>query len=172
MMTKINKCKPSSVVLALVLVLAVSSAYAQPVLIPNSQLKPAIGGNSISHVRIVSSGDGGTEAQLTMHYKYDGLHGNSVRLIPMIQSSTVPGAHRWFGVDPVEVPRGKGIVSMKIRFFNDEADVPARVVTDRIRVLFVHSNGHLVISTIPVLKTIRWGAAETVSLARTIAVAP
>ncbi len=159
---KLNKFRTG----ACSLLIAVSTSLAQPVLAPFGQSSPSIGGNKISNVRIVSRSKDGTEIVLALQYQYDGLHGDSVRLLPVIQASDIPGAHRWFGVDPVDVPRGKGFVSMKIRYFNDEENVPMKVSTDRIRILFVHSNGHLVVSTIPLLKSIHWGSSGPVRIAR------
>ena len=127
----------------------------QPV-IPQIELMQAIG-NGFNHPRVVSQSEDGSEVVLAMDYTYDGIGGMSALVIPVIEKRNQKGIGGWFGTDPVAVVRGRGPISFKIKYFNDEAGVPPELTTDRIRMYFLNSGGTTKIGTDLILTTIKWG---------------
>lgn len=139
------------------------SIAAQPILQQPEPLRPR-SVNSLSNLRVVSQNDSKTEAVLAMDYTYDGLWGGSVKLLPVIEKRDQPGVAAWFGTDPVSVTAGRGLISIKVRYFNDEPGVPPQLTTDRIRMLYLNSSGISVISSSLFLKTIQWGSPNAQTL--------
>lgn len=134
---------------------------AQPVLIqpndPFAQRLPV--GSGVENLRVVEQNTDGTEALLTMDYTYDGFAGPIARLLPVIGKRNERGVSGWFGADPVTVGRGRGTISIKVRYFNDEPGVPPMFTSDQVRILVLNQMGTAQLSVVPFLKTIKWGSA-------------
>lgn len=142
-------------VLGLFLVPFTSSA--QPVLQQPDFFRPREV-NSLRNLRVVSQNSDKTETVLAMDYSYDGMWGGSVLLLPVIEKRSKQGVSAWFGADPVPLTAGQGLISVKVRYFNDEPGVPPQLETDRIRMLYLNSSGVAVVSSSMFLKTIKWGS--------------
>lgn len=134
---------------------------AQPLILQPNQ--PQIGGNGIKNVRVVRQNPEGTEVVLAMDYTYDGFGGLTALVLPVIEKKDQKGIGHWFGLDPVTIGVGRGPVSVKVRFFNDEPGVPEKFTTDRIRMLILDSNGRSVISGNNALIKINWGGTRSIS---------
>ncbi|MBU6399619.1 MAG: hypothetical protein KGS61_04825 [Verrucomicrobia bacterium] len=131
---------------------------AQPVFVPSeSALKPTPG-SAVTNLRVVRQSSDGTEVELSMNYTYDGFAGPSAMLVPVIEKRNQKGVSGWFGCDPVSVGQGKGIVSVKVKYFNDEAGVPPQFTSDRIRLLFLNQAGTAIVGGAVMLKMITWGS--------------
>ncbi len=135
-------------------------ALAQPILIQPESPFQQQAGNGIANLRVTSQSKDGTLAILTFDYTYDGTSGASALLLPVIEKRNQKGIASWFGADPVAIGAGRGIVSAKVKYFNDEPGVPPQFTSDRVRVLILNNNGVTVIAGIPFLKTINWGSAN------------
>ncbi len=113
--------------------------------------------NNISNLRVGRQSADGTELELTMEVTYDGLRGPTVRIVPIISDRKKAEVSHWFGAETKVVGQGKGTISLKVKFFNDEPGVPPELTTDRIRLIMLSDSGNSVVSESPVLKTIKWG---------------
>src|SRR5215510_14261119 len=108
------------------------SLLAQPVIIqpadPFGNQKSF--GNGVENLRVARQNPEGTEVQLTMDYAYDGFGGPVAQVLPIIGKKGQGGVSAWFGADPVTVGRGRGTITQRVRFFNDEPGVPAMFTSD------------------------------------------
>lgn len=130
-------------------------SQAVPVEVP--ELNTQFAGSGVRNVRVGSVSADGTEAVIIMEYTYNGNNGPTALLVPVIESRQQRGVSGWFGADRVAVPRGRGPVSIKVKFFNDEPDVPATLTTDSIRILMLNAAGTAIIGGSTELRTIEWG---------------
>ena len=124
---------------------------------PFDTLRP---GTSISNVRVGNQSRDGTEATLIMDVSYDGSRGSTAVLIPKFEKKGQKEVSSWFGADPVTIGQGKGTISIKAKYFNDEPGVPTQLTTDTIRVLVLNDSRSAILSGSTVLKTIKWGSAQ------------
>ena len=131
----------------------------QPTLIQPNRNQPVFG-SGINNLRVASQSPDGTEVSLAMDYTYDGFGGQTALIFPVIDKKDQKGVSGWFGADPVTVVVGKGQISIKVKYFNDEAGVPPQFTSDRIRMLFVNNSRSAIITQSIVLKTINWGSAD------------
>lgn len=150
--------------LALLFLVSAVPLLAQPVIVGNDPFRVA-GGNSIRNLRITEKSPDGSEVVLTMDYSYDGTSGATAYIVPVIQKKDDKGASAWFGANPQTVGRGRNIVSVRVRFFNDEPGVPAQIKTDAIRVMMLNSSRRSVITSAPFLTSIDWGNANVQKMA-------
>lgn len=151
--------------------LGFSFTQAQPILNPQSPFQtPA--GTGIANLRVTQQSADGTEAILTMDYSYDGIAGRSAVAIPLIEKRDQKGVSAWFGADPVAIGIGKGVFSIKVKYFNDEPGVPPELTTDRLRILILNQSESAVLSSIPFLKTIKWGKPGSPPAPLTLTQAP
>ncbi len=153
------RCMKQFLCSVLALWVIVTEVAAQPVIVGNDPFRVA-GGNSIRNLRVTEKAADGSEVVLTMDYSYDGTAGATAYIVPVIQKKGDKGASAWFGANPQTVGRGKNIVSVKVRFFNDEPGVPAQITTDSIKVLLLNSSRRTVITSTPFLTSIEWGNAN------------
>src|SRR6185436_16165816 len=86
--------------------------------------------------------------------------GATVKLFPLFEKKGQKEVTSWFGSDPVTIGRGKGLISLKAKYFNDEVGVPPEVATDRVFILMVNQTGTILLSRILFLKTIKWGSPD------------
>src|SRR5205823_2300279 len=108
--------------------LALAPILAQPLLIqPN--MRP-LGGSGVSNLRVIEQSKDGTEVLLGMDVMYDGFGGQTAQVVPLIEKRDQKGVSKWFGADPITVAIGKGPISIKVRYFNDEEGVPPELTTD------------------------------------------
>ena len=128
---------------------------ARPIEVP--ELNSRLTSSGVANLRVGAMSDDGTETLLIMEYTYNGNNGPTALIVPVIESRKQPGVSGWFGADRVSVPRGKGLISIKVKFFNDEPGVPATITTDSIRILFLNSTGTARVGGSTELKTINWG---------------
>ena len=131
------------------------AAQPRPIEVP--QLNTDLAITSVANVRTAGQSADGTEVTLVMDYTYNGSFGPTARIVPKIESRKQPGVSGWFGADMVAVPRGKGPVSFRVKFFNDEPGAPATLTTDRIQILILNQAGTVKIGGSSELKTIHWG---------------
>jgi hypothetical protein len=117
-------------------------------------------GSSIRNLRVSKQSPDGTELTLDMDYAFDGASGPTALLLPVIEKKDHKGASAWFGADPKVVSKGRGLVSIKVKYFNDEPGVPPQLTTDRIRMLLLNNTGRAAILSSPFIKTINWGSAD------------
>jgi hypothetical protein len=133
---------------------------AQPVIIqpgaPFGNQPPA--GSGIENLRVSQQSADGTEAQLTMDYTYDGFAGPIAQVLPVIGKKGQKGVSAWFGSDPVTVGRGRGTITLRVRYFSDEPGVPATFTSDQLRILILNKNGTAILSAVPFLKNMNWGS--------------
>ncbi len=140
----------------------VPALLAQPVLIQpgtpfgNQQTL----GSGIENLRISGQNADRTETQLTMDYSYDGFSGPTAQLLPVIAKKGQAGVSGWFGADPVLVGRGRGTITLRVRYFNDEPGVPQQFTSDQLRIFIMNQSGTALLMTVPFLKTINWGSAS------------
>src|SRR5436190_11075661 len=146
---------------------------APPILIqPNDSFGgQRIVGTGIQNLRVVSQSADRTEAELIMDYTYDGFGGGGItaQLLPAISKKGAKGTSTWFGSDPLTVGKGRGTVTMKVRYFNDEPGVPPSFVSDQVRILILNSSGSAILTSVPFLITIKWGNPETTAAAGEVA---
>lgn len=128
---------------------------ARPIEVP--ELNSRLTSSGVANLRVGAMSDDGTETLLIMEYTYNGNNGPTALIVPVIESRKQPGVSGWFGADRVSVPRGKGLISIKVKFFNDEPGAPATITTDAIRILFLNSTGTARVGGSTELKTINWG---------------
>ncbi len=129
---------------------------AQPVLNSQNSFRPQ-SGTGITNLRVTRQSADGTEVVLTMDYAYDGLAGPNAQAIPLIEKKDQKGVSAWFGADPVAVGIGRGVISLTVKYFNDEPGVPPALTTDRLRILLLNQSGTAILTSIPFLKSIKWG---------------
>ena len=98
-------------------------------------------GSGVENLRVVEQSADGTEAQLTMDYSYDGFSGPVAQLLPVIGKKGQKSVSAWFGSDPVTVGRGRGTITIKVRYFNDEPGVPPMFTSDQVRILILNQQG-------------------------------
>ena len=127
----------------------------EPITIP--RLDQTMMVNSISKLRVAEQSEDGMELTLVMEYSYNGRSGPSAVIVPIVDRKNQPEIATWFGADMVTVPRGKGPVSVKIRFFNDEPGVPLSLETDRVRVLMLNGTQASIIGGKNLIRKIHWG---------------
>jgi hypothetical protein len=130
--------------------------FGQPVILPQSPFRP-LAANSINNLRVVRQSADRSEVVLSMSYSYDGVAGPNAMILPVIEKRGQAGVSRWFGCDPVTVGQGKGLISLKLRYFNDEPGVPPQFTSDRVRVLTLNGSGNVVVGVMIFVKTIHWG---------------
>jgi hypothetical protein len=138
------------------LLLLSGSLCAQPILV--SPQKEAFAGSGLTNLRLRNQSPDGAEAILTVDFVYDGLHGPTARLLPLITDKKQPKISGWFGANPVTVSSGHGTISFRIKFFNDEPGVPKELSTDHVRVLMFAGGGNSVISQGIFSMAIKWGS--------------
>jgi hypothetical protein len=138
------------------------SVYAEPILIAPQQTQ-FFAGSSLSNLRVLKQSANGTETILTLDFTYDGLRGQTARLLPIVSDRKKSQVSGWFGADPVTISSGHGTVSLKVKFFNDDPGVPAELTTDHIRVMMLTDGGNVIISEGIFSKTIKWGSANAPS---------
>src|SRR5688572_27225279 len=135
---------------------------AQPVLIqpndPFGQRAPVVMG--AENLRVSQQNADGTEALLTLDYTYDGFAGPVALILPVIGKRGQQGVGAWFGSDPVTVGSGRGTISVKVRYFNDEPGVPAMFTSDQVQIFILNRQGTARLFVVPFLKTIKWGSAS------------
>jgi multidrug efflux pump subunit AcrA (membrane-fusion protein) len=132
--------------------------HAQILVQPQSQSMP---GSGVSNLRVLKQSADGTETILTVDFSYDGINGSSARLLPVIMDKKQPREmSTWFGADAVTIGRGHGTVSLRVKFFNDDAGVPPQITTDHVRILMLSDNGRSVIGQGIFARTIHWGSAN------------
>jgi hypothetical protein len=129
---------------------------AQPILVPLDSPQAQIAESRFNNPRVVRQSADGTEVTLAIDYAYDGIAGPTAIIIPVIEKRGQKGIGAWFGADHVTLGRGRGIISFRIKYFNDEAGVPPQFTSDRINFLIVAPGGRVVTRDF-VLKTIHWG---------------
>ena len=139
--------------------LSAGLVLAQPVLTPQNPFQPQTG-SGINNLRTVSQSADGTEVVFSVDFSYDGFGGRTALIYPVIEKRDQKGVSLWFGADPVTVGQGRGIISLKVKYFNDEPGVPPQLTTDRIRILIVNQSGTALLSSIPFLKTVKWGSPD------------
>lgn len=130
---------------------------ARPIEVP--ELNSQFTSSGVANLRVGSVSDDGTETVLIMEYTYNGNAGPTALIVPVIENRKQRGVSGWFGSDRISVPRGKGLISIKVKFFNDEPGAPATITTDSIRMLILNSTGTAIIGGSTELKTIKWGKA-------------
>jgi hypothetical protein len=116
--------------------------------------------SGISNLKAVGQTPDGTEMTFNMDYTYDGLGGPTAKLLILIEKRGEKGVSGWFGCDPSVITRGSGVVSVRVKYFNDEFGVPPQFTSDRGRVLFINNSGVNILSSTPFIKTIKWGSAN------------
>jgi hypothetical protein len=121
-------------------------------------------GNGISNLRVTRQSADKTEVVLTMDYSYDGFSGPAALVLPIIEKRGGKSISAWFGADPVIVGRGRGPVSVKVKFFNDEVGVPSTFTSDRVRILILNQHSTSIVASIPFFKTISWGTPRVAKL--------
>jgi hypothetical protein len=133
---------------------------AQPIPQSMDNLRPGGLVNACANLRIISQSSDKTETLISIDYTYDGTSGMTAKLIPMVEKKSQQGISRWFGANPISVTTGRGIISFKIKYFNDESGVPPEIVSDRLRILFMNAGGTTIVGTSFFLKTIHWGSPD------------
>jgi hypothetical protein len=137
------------------LLLISGGARAQPIIV--SPQKEALAGSSLANLRLRNQSADGAEAMLTVDFVYDGLHGSTARLLPVIADRKQPKISASFGANPVTVSSGRGTVSLRVKFFSDEPGAPLELSSDHVRVLMFADGGNSVISQGIFSMTIKWG---------------
>lgn len=118
-------------------------------------------GNGVQNLRVLKQSDDGSEATFSLDYYYDGGSETTARLFPVIADKSQQKVSRWFGADSVTVPTGHGIISVKVKFFNDEPGAPRELTTDRVRIIMLTENGGSVITQNNFSSTIKWGGPNS-----------
>lgn len=149
--------------IALVVLLSGDVTLGQPRPVDIPKLDRTMRINSISNLRVADQSKDGTELTLIMQYEYNGNNGSSALLVPIVDRNDDPEVARWFGADMIAVPPGTGPVSMKVRFFNDEAGAPEMMETDRVRVLILNHSGSSIIGGKNLIRKVQWGQADNAS---------
>ena len=128
---------------------------APPIEFPGATI--AQSGTGITRLRVLRQSEDGTEVVLTMDYNYDGFAGTTAVILPVIKKKGQPGVSGWFGCDPAVVPQGRGPISIKVKYFNDETGVPPQFTSDLVDVLILNSGRTAKIGGTTAPKTITWG---------------
>ncbi|MBI5461851.1 MAG: cell envelope integrity protein TolA [Gammaproteobacteria bacterium] len=115
------------------------------------------GSSGLFNLRVSPPTDEGREVIVTVECAYNGLAGPTAYAVPVFAKKGEKSVSGWFGSDMAFVTKGKGLISIKCRFFNDQPGVPAEVVTDRVRMLLLNETKTSVIQETPFAKTIKWG---------------
>jgi hypothetical protein len=115
------------------------------------------GSSGMFNLRVSPPTDEGREVIVTVECAYNGLAGPTAYAVPVFAKKGEKSVSGWFGSDMALVTKGKGLISIKCRFFNDQPGVPAEVVTDRVRMLLLNETKTSVIQETPFAKTIKWG---------------
>ena len=137
--------------------LGLAPLSAQPILL-QPMGRGVMTGNDISNLKVGKQSADGTEVELTMDVTYDGMSGQSVRIVPVISDRKNPAVSQWFGAETKVVGQGRNIViTIKVKFFNDKPGVPAELTTNRVLIKMLNESGSSVVTQNPVLKTIKWG---------------
>lgn len=142
---------------AVVLVAIPTALQAQPRPIEIPELNSQFTSSGVENLRVGNMSPDGTEALLLMEYTYNGNAGPNALVVPVIENRKQHGVSKWFGSDHVIVPRGRGPISIKVKYFNDEPGAPATLTTDSIRILIMNSTGNAIVGGSTELKTIHWG---------------
>src|SRR5258708_2529413 len=143
-MSRLMKVLHHFISIMLALQLSLGSLLAQPVMVQQSPFQSPTG-TGITNLRLINQSPDGTEALLTMDYSYDGRLGPSVQIVPLFEKKDQKGVSAWFGADPVTVGQGRGPVSVKSKYFNDEPGVPPQLTTDRVIILMLNQNGTVIL---------------------------
>lgn len=143
--------------LILLLVLQNTSLHAQPVVTPVNPFNNSKERTGLKFLKVVEQSADKTEVTLSMSYVYNGESGPTAKLIPVIGSRRTKGISAWFGSDNAVIGRGRGIVSMKVRYFNDEAGVPPVLDTDQVQIYMLRKDNNQIIRIVPFLEKITWG---------------
>jgi hypothetical protein len=130
---------------------------AQPILI-QPQGQQAFGGTSLSNLRVRNQSADGTETILTVDFSYDGVTSPTARILPVITDKKQPKISGWFGANPVSVSAGRGTISLRVKFFNDEPGVPPELTTDHVKIVMLTDGGNAIISQGLFAHTIKWGS--------------
>ena len=130
---------------------------AQPILI-QPQGQQAFGGTSLSNLRVRNQSADGTETILTVDFSYDGVTSPTARILPIITDKKQPKISGWFGANPVSVSAGRGTISLRVKFFNDEPGVPPELTTDHVKIVMLTDGGNAIISQGLFAHTIKWGS--------------
>lgn len=150
---------PQSVcVWLLVFALVQPPVLAQPILQLPDAVRPQTAASTFSNLRVVRQSNDGTEVTLAMNYAYDGLAGVSATILPVIEKRGKSGTGSWFGADPQHISQGRGLISVTVKYFNDEPGVPPQFTSDRVRLLLLDYTGRMMLSSALFLKTINWGS--------------
>jgi hypothetical protein len=64
----------------------------------------------------------------------------------------------WFGSDPATIGQGRGSISIKVKYFNDEPGVPPMFTSDQVNILILNRQASAILTRIPFLKTVKWGS--------------
>ncbi|MCF7709176.1 MAG: hypothetical protein K9N52_09790 [Verrucomicrobia bacterium] len=149
-------------VLTLVALLSGSAAVnAQPILIQPVFEEPEARFNTIKNIYVMERSEDGTELVLGFDYTYNGAGGGTAQVVPVIEKKGLSNASAWFGANPVTINEGRGAVSVKVRYFNEEPGVPDQLTTDRIRMLFLNSSGRVILDSSVDLKKVKWGSPRS-----------
>jgi hypothetical protein len=133
-----------------------------PILQPNiNNPQNQLSVSGFANLRVTGQSADGTEANLVVDYSYDGIGGQSAVAIPLIGKKGQSGIGHWFGADPVTVGQGRGTITIKVRYFNDEPGVPPAFTSDQVHMLLLNRTMSARLSVTPFLKTIKWGNPNT-----------
>ncbi|HEY3863925.1 MAG TPA: hypothetical protein VGO59_18775 [Verrucomicrobiae bacterium] len=142
------------------LVLFALASRAQPILVyPQGVYSQgqAFAGASLSNLRVRNESTYSTEMILTVDFSYDGLHGSSARIVPVITDKKTAHVSRWFGANPVLVGTGRGTISFPVKFFNDEPGAPSELTTDHVKILMLTEGANTLISQGIFARSLKWG---------------
>ncbi len=131
-------------------------AWAQRQFIPPAYA-PTRAANGVYNLRVSKPTANGTEVILTADYTYDGTAGPRAYIIPVFEKRGARGVAAWFGANPTLITPGKGLISVKCRYFNDEPGVPPQITTDRVMFWILNETRGLVLSQDPFANKINWG---------------
>ena len=124
-------------------------------------------GTGAQNLRVFPENRERTVYQLTIDYTYDSSGGSTrAEIVPVIGKRNQEGVSGWFGCNPVTIGPGRGTVTLRVTFFNDEPGVPAAFTSDQVQILFFNPAGTAVLSSVPFLQTIKWGSGDTRTTAK------
>ncbi|MBI2949204.1 MAG: SLBB domain-containing protein [Verrucomicrobia bacterium] len=118
--------------------------------------------NNLKNLQVAMSPDG-TEAILSMDYHYNGSAGPIVQIIPALAKSGDEDASSQFLSPGTMVVPGQGRVTMKIKFRKAGRVDPSPLVTDRVAVRMLSSNGRIVLASASFSQKVAWGQPSSVS---------
>src|SRR5687767_1871764 len=116
---------------------------------PNDPFGQRPVGMGAENLRVAQQNADGTEALLTMDYTYDGFAGPVAVILPIIGKRGQRGVSAWFGSDPVTVGRGRGTISVKVRYFNDEPGVPPMFTSDQVQIMILNQSATVRLFVVP-----------------------